>query len=155
MAVLGIGMGAVNQNLVLAVQNNAAQRDIGAASSLAAFFRTMGGSIGVSALGAALGHSVSSGVTSGLARLGIAMPAEQGGATSIPNLAELPAPVREVFQDALANATGHIFWLAAPFAVIALVAILAIREAPLRTTIEREDELEQLASASAGAPVSD
>jgi EmrB/QacA subfamily drug resistance transporter len=155
MAVLGIGMGAVNQNLVLAVQNNAAQRDIGAASSLAAFFRTMGGSIGVSALGAALGHSVSSGVTSGLARLGIEMPAEQGGATSIPNLAELPAPVREVFQAALANATGHIFWLAAPFAVLALIAILAIREAPLRTTIEREDELEQLASASGGAPVSD
>jgi EmrB/QacA subfamily drug resistance transporter len=140
MAVLGIGMGAVNQNLVLAVQNNAAQKDIGAASSLAAFFRTMGGSIGVSALGAALGHRVSSGVTDGLTRLGIAAPAEEGG-TTIPDMSLLPAPVREVFEVAFANATGHIFLLAAPFAALAFVAILFIREVPLRTTIEREDEL--------------
>ena len=140
MAVLGIGIGAVNQNLVLAVQNNAAQSDIGAASSLAAFFRTMGGSIGVSALGTALGHKVSSGVAEGLARLGIPAPAEDGG-TSVPDLTALPAPVREVFQAAFAEATGHIFLLATPFAVLALLAIVAIREAPLRTTIEREDEI--------------
>ncbi len=55
MAVLGLGLGATMQNLVLAVQNNAAQSDMGAASSVVAFFRSMGGSIGVSALGAILG----------------------------------------------------------------------------------------------------
>jgi MFS family permease len=143
MAVLGVGVGAVNQNLVLVVQNNAAHKDIGAASSLAAFFRTMGGSIGVSALGSALGHKVGSGVTEGLARLGITPPAE-GGGTTIPDMSTLPAPVREVFETAFADATGHIFWLAAPFAVLALVAILMIREVPLRTTIERADELEKM-----------
>lgn len=140
MAVLGVGVGAVNQNLVLVVQNNAAQKDIGAASSLAAFFRTMGGSIGVSALGTALGHQVGSGVREGLARLGVTPPAE-GDATAIPDMATLPAPVREVFEAAFADATGHIFWLSAPFAVLALLAILMIREVPLRTTIERADEL--------------
>ena len=51
MAVLGLGLGATMQNLVLAVQNNTAQSDMGAASSVVAFFRSMGGSIGVSALG--------------------------------------------------------------------------------------------------------
>ena len=140
MAVLGVGVGAVNQNLVLVVQNNAAQKDIGAASSLAAFFRTMGGSIGVSALGTALGHQVGSGVREGLARLGVTPPSE-GGATAIPDMATLPAPVRQVFEAAFADATGHIFWLSAPFAVLALLAILMIREVPLRTTIERADEL--------------
>ena len=60
MAVLGLGLGATMQNLVLAVQNNTAQRDMGAASSVVAFFRSMGGSIGVSALGAALSHQVAS-----------------------------------------------------------------------------------------------
>ncbi len=140
MAVLGIGMGAVNQNLVLAVQNNAAQSDIGAASSLAAFFRTMGGSIGVSALGTALSHRVGSGVTDGLTKLGIPAQSEDGGMT-IPDMSLLPAPVREVFEAAFANGTGHIFLLATPFAALALLAILFIREVPLRTTIEREDEL--------------
>ena len=142
MAVLGIGVGAVNQNLVLVVQNSAAQADMGAASSLAAFFRTMGGSIGVSALGTALSHQVTSDVVAGLARLGIT-PSGDGAGTSIPDMSTLPAPVREVFEGAFANATGHIFLLAAPFAVLAFLAILLIRETPLRTTIERADELEQ------------
>jgi EmrB/QacA subfamily drug resistance transporter len=152
MAILGIGMGSVNQNLVLAVQNNAAQKDMGAASSLAAFFRTMGGSIGVSALGAALSARVGSSLADGLARLGISAPGD-GGGTSIPDMSTLPEPVRVVVEHAFAVGTGHIFLLATPFAVLALLAILLIREVPLRTTIEREDELEMLAGSSAGEPV--
>ncbi len=66
MAVLGLGLGATMQNLVLSVQNNAAQADMGAASSLVAFFRSLGGSVGVAALGAVLSHQVSTQVTSGL-----------------------------------------------------------------------------------------
>jgi predicted MFS family arabinose efflux permease len=139
MAVLGIGMGATMQNLVLSVQNNTAQADMGAASSLVAFFRTMGGAIGVSALGTALGHQVSEGVTTGLRQLGITPPAG-GGSASIPDMSALPEPVRLVFEHAFGDATGHIFLLATPFAVLAFVAVLFIREVPLRTTIEREDE---------------
>ena len=59
------------QNLVLAVQNNTAQADMGAASSVVAFFRSMGGSIGVSALGALLSHQVADKVASGLAAIGV------------------------------------------------------------------------------------
>lgn len=152
MAVLGIGMGSVNQNLVLAVQNNAAQADIGAASSLAAFFRTMGGSIGVSALGTALGHSVSSGVAKGFDRIGVEPPKGSTG-SEIPDMTTLPDKIRPVFETAFADATGHIFALAAPFAVLALLAILLIREVPLRETIEREDELEKLQASTGGDPV--
>ena len=143
MLVLGVGLGGVNQNLVLAVQNAAAQRDMGAASSLAAFFRTMGGSIGVSALGAALGHQVAANVADGLARIGVTAGAHDGGA--IPDVDALPAPVRAVFEAAYGDATGHIFLLALPFAVVALVCIVLIREVPLRTTIARADELEDAA----------
>ncbi|HSE71778.1 MAG TPA: MDR family MFS transporter [Nocardioidaceae bacterium] len=141
MAVLGIGIGATMQNLVLAVQNNAAQSEIGAASSLVAFFRTMGGSIGVSVLGAILGHRVSDSVTAGLHRLGVP-PGGSGDSRSIPDMSTLPHPVRAVFEHAFGEATGHIFWVAVPFAVAALVLSLLIREVPLRTTIERADELE-------------
>jgi len=140
MAVLGLGLGATMQNLVLAVQNNTAQRDMGAASSLVAFFRSMGGSIGVSVLGAVLSHQVVDGVTSGLAKLGV-HPTAGASSNTIPDMATLPAPVRAVFEHAFGTATGHVFLIAAPCAAIALVAVLFIREVPLRTTIERQDEL--------------
>jgi len=138
MAVLGLGLGATMQNLVLSVQNNAAQADMGAASSLVAFFRSLGGSIGVAALGAVLSHRVSTHVTAGLTRLGLPVDAHQSH--DIPDLATLPGPVRELFQHAFGEATGHLFLVALPFAALALVCVVFIREVPLRTTILREDE---------------
>jgi EmrB/QacA subfamily drug resistance transporter len=149
-ALLGVGMGAAMQNLVLAVQNNTAQADMGAASSVVAFFRTMGGSIGVSALGAALGHQLSSHVVSGLKALGIPAPSE-GESRSVPNLADLPEPVREVFKHAFGEATAHIFLIATPVAAVALVAVLFIQEVPLRLTLDREDRVE----GQVRAPVAD
>ena len=150
MAVLGLGLGATMQNLVLAVQNNVAQSDMGAASSVVAFFRSMGGSIGVSALGALLSHQVAD------ERRRRASPgsASRSGAHeqgSIPDLATLPAPVRAVFEHAFGEATGHMFLVAVPFAVLALVCVLFIREVPLRTTILREDEMAPEAAARAAA----
>jgi len=139
MSVLGLGLGATMQNLVLAVQNNVAQSDLGAASSVVTFFRSMGGSIGVSALGAVLSHQVAASVAAGLARLGVS--ADTGGHGAIPDIASLPAPVRQVFEHAFGEATGHLFLVAVPFALMALVCVLFIREVPLRTTVLREDEM--------------
>jgi hypothetical protein len=53
--------------------------------------------------------------------------------------------VREVFESAFGHATGTIFMIAAPCAVVALLAVLFIREVPLRTTILREDEVAPVA----------
>ncbi|WP_028653602.1 MFS transporter [Nocardioides halotolerans] len=136
MALLGLGLGATMQNLVLAVQNNTAQADMGAASSVVSFFRSMGGSIGVSALGALLSHQVTQKVTDGLAALGI----EGGHSTgAIPDLDALPAPVRSLYEGAFGDATGHLFLVATPFALLAFVCILFIREVPLRTTLDHQD----------------
>jgi MFS family permease len=138
MAVLGLGLGATMQNLVLAVQNNVATADLGSGSSVVAFFRSMGGSIGVSALGALLSSQVAAEVSSGLARLGIAADPHESG--TIPDLTTLPAPVREIFEHAFGQATGHLFLVAVPFAVLALGCVLLIREVPLRTTVLHDDE---------------
>jgi EmrB/QacA subfamily drug resistance transporter len=139
MAVLGLGLGATMQNLVLAVQNNTAQADMGAASSVVTFFRSIGGSAGVAALGAVLSHQVSDKVAAGLRAMGI----EEGssGGNQIPDLDTLPAPVRGLFEAAFGEATGHLFLVAVPFAVLAFGCVLLIREVPLRTTLLREDEL--------------
>ena len=139
MAVLGVGLGATMQNLVLSVQNNAAQADMGAASSLVSFSRSLGGSVGVAALGAVLSHQVSTQVAAGLGRMGLAANAQQSH--DIPDLSTLPAAVRELFQQAFGDATGHLFLVSLPFAVVALVCVVFIREVPLRTTILREDEV--------------
>jgi EmrB/QacA subfamily drug resistance transporter len=145
MAVLGLGLGATMQNLVLAVQNTIALSDMGAGSSVVAFFRSLGGSIGIAALGAVLAHQVADAVRSGLTRLLAAHPehADSVGhdTGSIPDVSGLPAPIRAIFESAFGDATGHIFLVALPFAVGALVAVLLIRELPLRTSVKREDEL--------------
>ena len=157
MAVLGVGLGATMQNLVLAVQNNTAQSDMGVASSVVAFFRSMGGSIGVSVMGALLAHQVTDRVIGGLERLGVDPAAAGDGGTrhgSVPDVRELPPPVRGVYEAAFGEATGHLFLLAVPFAVLALVCVLFIREVPLRTTLDRaavdEEVGQSVETASAG-----
>ena len=80
-------------------------------------------------------------MTSGLTKLGQAPSGDRGAATTIPDMSTLPAPVRAVFESAFGDATGHLFLIAAPFALVALVAVLFIRVVPLRTTIERADEM--------------
>ena len=132
MALLGLGLGATMQNLVLAVQNNVSMADMGAASSVVAFFRSMGGSVGVSALGALLSHQVARQVTEGLAAIGV--PTSAHRSHSIPDLAALPAPVRAVFEHAFGESFGHLFLVAAPFALLALVCVSLIHEVPLRTS---------------------
>ena len=146
MAVLGLGMGATMQNLVLAVQNNVRSADLGAASATVAFFRSLGGAMGVSALGAVLSHQVRDSLTEGLARLGIQ---PTGSGDSIPDLSKLPAPVRALYEASFGDATGHLFMVSVPFAVAALLCILFIREVPLRTTLDVEDTA---APAEQGSP---
>ena len=51
LGVLGLGVGMSMQNLVLAVQNTVDVTEVGSASSLVAFLRSMGGTIGVTVLG--------------------------------------------------------------------------------------------------------
>ena len=136
MAVLGLGLGATMQNLVLAVQNITAQSDMGAASSVVAFFRSMGGSVGVSVLGAVLSHQVADTVSAGLRPDGHRQQ-PVGQSRSIPDLSTLPAPIRELFEHAFGTAIGHIFLVSVPFAVLAFVCVLLIKEVPLRTTVLR------------------
>ena len=69
--VLGLGLGLLMQNLVLAVQNTVQATDIGTASASVAFFRSVGGAIGVSVLGAVLGNRVKELAAEGLAKAGI------------------------------------------------------------------------------------
>ncbi|MET8156651.1 MFS transporter [Sphaerisporangium sp. NPDC005289] len=150
MFLIGVGLGMTMQNLVLSVQNQVRPQELGAASSVVAFFRTLGGAIGVGALGAVLAHRVIDYMAEGLGRLGI----RGGGGLSegaVPRLSELPAPVRTVVEDAYGHGVGDLFLYAAPFALLAFIAILFIKEIPLRSA--SGEELQAATADGVPAPV--
>ena len=151
MLVLGSGVGMLMQNLVLATQNTLPITDMGAGTATVAFFRTLGGAIGVSALGAVLSNRVSHLMVDGLAGLGVAPSAlGSGGSTSLPDLATLPGPVRQVVEHAFGVGVAELFLIGAPVALLALVAVIALREVPLG----RASGVEQRLAAQA-APAQD
>jgi EmrB/QacA subfamily drug resistance transporter len=136
MGCMGIGMGMLLQNYVLAVQNTVDVTEVGAASSTVTFFRSLGGTVGVAVLGAILASQVRSDITPKLAKLGIH---GKGGGGDLLDVNHLPAPVAEIVRSAYGDATGTIFAVAAVVAVVSLVAALMIREVPLRTTVRKTD----------------
>ncbi|WP_246087987.1 MFS transporter [Nocardioides albertanoniae] len=134
MALLGLGVGMTMQNLVLSTQNQVAPADLGAASSMVTFFRSLGGAMGVSVLGALMSHRVSDYVEDGLADLGPKYAsAAQGSTGEIPDMDKVPEPLRTVLESAFGHGIADIFLVASGIAVIALVLILFIKEVPLKT----------------------
>ncbi|KGH46113.1 DSBA oxidoreductase [Modestobacter caceresii] len=133
LAVLGVGIGMTMQNLVLAVQNTVAATDLGAASSAVAFFRSLGGTIGVSVLGAVLSSRVGTLIRSGLSDVPGASAAAGSQEIGLADLADAPAPIRALIQVSYGDATGRVFLIAALLSLITIVAVLLIREVALRT----------------------
>ncbi|MFC4616355.1 MFS transporter [Cellulomonas algicola] len=153
MVILGTGVGMLMQNLVLAVQNTLDVREVGSGTSTVAFFRTLGGAIGVSALGAVLANRVGDLIVSGLKGIGIdASALGAGGTSTLPNLATLPEPVRVVVERAFGDAIADLFLVAAPVALISLVAVLFLKEVPLGRKSGIEQRLEQDADVDEKAP---
>ncbi|OHV37748.1 EmrB/QacA family drug resistance transporter [Pseudofrankia sp. EUN1h] len=137
LALVGVGLGMTTQNLLIVVQNTAAHGDLGAASGTVAFFRSLGSTASVAALGAIYGNRAAHLVGTGLAAAGLPAGAGADG-HSVPRLAELSAPVAAVVRQAYGDAVGHTWLLALPLTVVALAAILAIPAAQLRMTNDRD-----------------
>ncbi|MGW1275761.1 MDR family MFS transporter [Streptomyces tsukubensis] len=155
MAVLGLGIGMTMQNLVLCTQNQVTAADLGAASSVVTFFRSLGGAIGVSALGAILGTRVTGYVEDGLRALGPEGAAAGQSATAgggIPDLDLVPEPVRSVLESAYGNGVADVFLYSAPFALLALVVTAFIKEVPLKSRTVAGDTESESAPEPTGAP---
>ncbi|TWF97937.1 EmrB/QacA subfamily drug resistance transporter [Kitasatospora viridis] len=149
MALTGIGLGLTSQNLVLAVQNTVSAKELGTASSAVTFFRTMGGAMGVSALGALLGNRVSHFLAQNLAHAHLPVPAGALGGGELPDLHTLPAPLVPLVTDAFGHGVGTVFLVAAPAAAVAFLVVLFIREVPLRARAAAEPQPQPQAQAAA------
>ncbi|KUN61779.1 transporter [Streptomyces griseorubiginosus] len=151
MALLGLGIGMMMQNLVLCTQNQVEPSDLGAASSTVTFFRSLGGAVGVSALGAVMSHRITHYVSDGVAALDpkyrAALAGSSSSTDSIPDLAKLPAPVRTLMESSYGHGIADVFLIAGALAAVAFLITLFIKEVPLRT----KGALAQAAAAEAPA----
>jgi MFS family permease len=108
MVVVGLGLGLLLQNLVLAVQNGVPTRFLGAATSTGQFFRSIGGTVGVTAMGAILAGGLHS------TGAGTAPPAQ------------------------LADAIHPVFMLGVPLMALTFAIVWLIPEVPLRRSVHDE-----------------
>ncbi|GGO09496.1 MDR family MFS transporter [Micromonospora parathelypteridis] len=131
MVVLGVGMGFLMQTSMLIAQNSVEQKDLGAASGAATFFRSIGGSFGISLFGAIFANRLAS------SEGGRAFGGESGGAgMDLAKLKELPAQARELVLGGLSDAISHVFLWAVVFTIAIPVLAWFIKEIPLRTANE-------------------
>ena len=145
--IFGAGLGLFMQVLVIIVQNAVERRDLGVGTSSVTFFRSMGGTIGTSALGAVL-----------TARLATELPRYVPGATgdvgkviAAPKIvAALPAAVKEGIFQAYSHALDSVFLAAVPVALVSVVLALFVRSNRLRSS---GDHLPGLAATETDAPM--
>ncbi|MFI1419720.1 MFS transporter [Streptomyces sp. NPDC020731] len=148
MALMGLGVGMMMQNLVLCTQNQVAPGDLGAASSVVTFFRSLGGAVGVSVLGSVMSTRISGYASDTIGSLSPqeqAAAAKASGSGAIPDMDLLPEHIRTWLESAYGHGIADIFLYVAPIALLAFLVTLFIKEVPLRTS----GALAQAAEASA------
>jgi MFS family permease len=110
LALFGLGFGMVTQILVVAVQNSVDRRELGMATATTGFFRALGGAVGAAVLGAVFA-------------------AQAGSRASEGGVQRLDA----AFRSDIVDGVQAVFLVAAPLAALALLVVLRLPEAPLRT----------------------
>ncbi|MET7948777.1 MDR family MFS transporter [Micromonospora sp. NPDC005324] len=143
MVVIGVGLGLCMQSLILAVQNAVSVRDLGAGTSSATFFRSLGGSFGVAILGTVLSSRLTGGLADRLPGAIAQLPPQEqaavaasGGANISINdpatILALPGPVRAAIQGAFVDALDMVFLTAGLIAIVAVVVTVALPNTQLR-----------------------
>jgi EmrB/QacA subfamily drug resistance transporter len=134
MVVLGMGMGFLMQTTMLISQNSVEQKDLGVASSAATFFRSIGGSFGVSLFGAIFNRVLLDDIASRLGQTAATAISSGGRLAGLTpdKLKALPANVSSALLDGIATGTSSVFFWATFIAVLVPVAAVFIKHVPLR-----------------------
>src|SRR5690348_3139761 len=127
MVVAGVGIGSMMQVFVLSVQNAVSRAKIGAATALTQFGRQMGATLGVTIMGAIVNHGLPPGVSIG-----------EGSA-----IHRLPRSARSALADAIHPAFAA---AAVVSSVVWVIAVLYVKEQPLRRTVDEVSPAEASAA---------
>jgi EmrB/QacA subfamily drug resistance transporter len=169
LAVMGVGLGASMQILVLIVQNSFPVKEVGTATASNNYFRQVGASIGTAIVGslfvARLTDLLSQRMPAGATTAGT-----DTNSLTPEAVKQLPSAMRDIIVGAYSDALTPVFLYMLPLMIVAAVLLCFIKEKPLATTIERDVlpesldidgsdalalELEQLAAADAAAVAGD
>jgi predicted MFS family arabinose efflux permease len=119
LALMGTGMGLSIPAFLIAVQSTVRREELGAATSAVQFSRSIGGTLGVSVMGAILAARLAGGLTAaGLDPTSVSL------STLIDPLAQSSASLDDTLRLVLASAMQGVFWLAFGAAALGLVATL-------------------------------
>ena len=130
LVVMGLGIGLVMPNLTTAIQNAVQRNELGGATATAAFFRSLGGALGVALSGAVLATHLR-GLPGGLL-----------GAEGVAQIASLPDVQRAVVIGAYRAGLSGAFVAGAGIAALGFLTVLFLPERPLRgasTKATRQD----------------
>lgn len=143
---LGAGLGLVMPNLTVAIQNAVERHDMGSATSVSSFMRSLGGALGVAVAGTVvamrLRHSLplawtqADGAGSNLVELGVQQ------------FSKMPAARHDLLLGAYRGAISTTFLTGAGIAALAFGIVLFLPERPLRSTKSELPELERPAEAA-------
>src|SRR5262249_36906106 len=136
---LGFGMGFLMQTTMLIAQNSVAQKDMGVASSSAAFFRSIGGSFGVSLFGAIFVRRLHDDLATSVGTAAADKRTSGGGQVDPSKLRSMPSALVEPLYHGIASGLSHVFVWAIPFAAIVAILAVLIKEVPLRGSMPAAD----------------
>ncbi|WP_428394271.1 MFS transporter [Lichenicoccus sp.] len=120
---IGFGLGLVMPNLTTAIQNAVERTELGGATATAAFFRSLGGALGVALAGAVLALHLNGLSTTSLA-----------AGSSVVQIASLPGPQRLAVLAAYRAGLTGAFAAGAALSALAFLIVLFLPELPLRST---------------------
>jgi MFS family permease len=159
--VLGVGIGPTLAVFTIVIQNAVPFSKLGVATSNLTFFRQIGGTVGLSIAGSLFGSQVADRIPVRLLANGVPQQLvdqfqrsgfDQNNLVGVGNtlgqqiLAGVPAQARPIvgpfipkivtsIYEAISLAIGSVFWLGLAASVLAFLAVLVIRELPLRSSL--------------------
>ena len=132
LGVIGVSLGMINPVMVLATQNAVQAKDIGVATSVNTFGRTVGSSFGVAVFGAIFAAKLTSSLRQQLPANVVGQFSASGINISRAQIDALPAALRTEFLGGFANALHDVFLGGIVVAVLGFLLAIQLREVPLR-----------------------
>jgi hypothetical protein len=119
-ALIGIGLGALMPTGTLAVQNSVLPTEMGTASSLVLFMRSLGGVIGLAIYGALFNSRISGRIDENLVRRPTAID-------------DLPDDQKRLALEVMSDSISTVFKAAIPVIIVAIVLAFRVPARPLRS----------------------